>query len=108
LRHGITPSHFVSGDAGCPDPELTPVAVSFDVEGLDQMEPTRIHVYLFRNQASYERLRPSIDLCVPSYASDPAAFGFIEAPPYVAAGPGPWAPDFAAAMREALTEAAGG
>lgn len=107
LERGISASHFVSGDAGCPDPSLTGVAVSFDVAGLDQTEPTRIHVYLFRDQEAYDRLRPAVDECVPSFVIDPAAFGLVEAPPYVAAGPGPWAPAFTSALREALTKAAG-
>jgi hypothetical protein len=107
-EHAIDTSDFVSGDAGCADRDLTQLAVSVDAVGLDQTEPTRIHLYLFRDQAVYDRLRPAIDACLASFVTDPAAFGLIEAPPYVAAGAGPWAPEFSAALRAALTKAAGG
>jgi hypothetical protein len=106
--HGITASRFVSGDAGCADRDLTQLAVGIDAVGLDQTTPTRVHFYLFRNQEVYDRLRPAIDACAISFVTDPADFGLIEAPPYVAAGPGPWAPEFNAAVRDALTEAVGG
>ena len=39
--------------------------------------------------------------------TDPDDLGLIEASPYVLAGPGPWAPDFAAELRRSLTESAG-
>ncbi len=104
-EHGIEASNFVSGDAGCADHELTQLAVSMDAVGLDQAEPTRIHLYLFRNQEVYDRLRPAIDACVRSYVTDPSAFGLIEVPPYVAAGAGPWAPEFNRVLRASLTEA---
>lgn len=107
-EQGITASGFVSGDAGCPDRDLTQLAVSMDVSGLDQADNTRIHVYLFRDQAAYDRLRSAVDDCLASYVTDPAALGLIEAPPYVAAGAGPWSPGFSAALRRALSKAAGG
>jgi hypothetical protein len=105
--HGITASRFVSGDAGCSDRDLTQLAVGIDAVGLDQATPTRVHFYLFRNKAVYDRLRPAIDACAISFVTDPADFGLIEAPPYVAAGPGPWATEFNAALRASLTEAIG-
>lgn len=104
-EHGITASRFVSGDAGCADRDLTQLAVSIDAIGLDQTAATRVHLYLFRNQEVYDRLRASIDDCAASFVTDPAAFGLVEAPPYVAAGAGPWAPEFNRALREALTQA---
>jgi hypothetical protein len=105
---GITASGYVAGDAGCPDRDLTQVAVSFDVSGLDQPESTRVHVYLFRDQGAYDRHRSAIDACLASFVIDPASLGLVEAPPYVAAGAGPWAPEFGVAIRAALTKAAGG
>ncbi len=104
-RHGITVAGVVSGDAGCRDSDLTKVAVSFGASGLDQAEPTLVHAYLFRDQAAFDRRRAQVDACLRSYVRDPADLGLIEAPPWVVAGPGPWAPEFAAALREALTEA---
>jgi hypothetical protein len=105
--HGLAASNFVSGDAGCADRDLTQLAVSMDVGGLDQASATRIHLYLFRNQDAYDRLRPAIDACAASFVTDPDDFGLIEAPPYVAAGAGPWAPSFNSALRAALTKASG-
>ena len=34
-KRGVSVNHFVSGDAGCPDPVLTPTAIAFDAKGLD-------------------------------------------------------------------------
>jgi len=104
-EYGITASHFVSGDAGCADRDLTQLAVSIEAVGLDQTTPTLIHVYLFRNGEVYDRLRSAIDTCLESFVTDPSAFGLIEARPYVAAGAGPWAPEFNAALRRALIQA---
>ena len=49
-----------------------------------------------------------MDLCARSYVTDPAAYGSVDASPYVMAGPGPWAPDFEDALRKALERAAVG
>mgnify|MGYP001571762427 CR=1 FL=1 len=105
-RQGIVVQDIVSGDAGCPDPALTRLAIAFSASGLDQTGPVRIHAYLFRDRAAFDRLRPSIDLCARIFVTDPATFGSIEAPPFVLAGQGPWAPGFAAALRASLTAAA--
>ncbi|MFL5777870.1 MAG: hypothetical protein ACJ761_02900 [Chloroflexota bacterium] len=106
-KRGIVVDHIVAGDAGCADPVLAPTAIRADVHGLDQASPTRIYVYIFRNRATFERLRPTVDACARSYVSDPQAFGSVEASPFVVAGPGPWGPGFAQALRDALTVAAG-
>lgn len=105
--HGMTLSNVVSGDAGCPNQELSHTAVSFSAAGLDQVTPTRIHLYGFRNRAVFQRLAPTIDACARSYVTDAAAYGSIMASPLVLAGAGPWAPGFAARLREALVAAAG-
>jgi hypothetical protein len=97
----------VSGDAGCQDPTLIPTAIAFDAHGLDQPEPVRIHVYIFRNRASFERLRASVDLCARSFVTDPDTYESVERSPYVVAGQGPWAPQFEAAVRDAIVVAAG-
>lgn len=106
-KHGIGVNHFVSGDAGCADPVLTPTAIAFDAKGLDQAENVRIHVYIFRNRQAFERLRASVDACAASFVTDPETFETIEESPFVLAGQGPWAPDFEQALREAMAEAAG-
>jgi hypothetical protein len=106
-NHGVAVNHFVSGDAGCADPVLTPTAIAFDAEGLDQAENVRIHIYIFRNREAFERLRASVDACAATFVTDPETFETIEESPFVVAGQGPWAPDFERAMRDALAEAAG-
>jgi hypothetical protein len=105
---GIRVGGVISGDAGCDDQRLARTAIGFDASGLDQDRPTRIHLYAFKNDGVYDELRPTIDLCARAYVTDPAAYGTVDASPYVFAGPGPWAPRFADALRQALERAAVG
>jgi hypothetical protein len=98
---------IVSGDAGCDDPVLIPTAIGFDAHGLDQAETVRIYLYIFRNRASFERLRGTIDACARSFVTDPQTFETVEQSPFVLAGQGPWAPGFERAIRDALEVAAG-
>ena len=97
----------MSGDAGCDDLTLKQTAIGLDATGLDQATPTRLFIYIFRNRASFDRLRQTVDGCATSYATDPATYESIEASPFVVASAGPWAPDFRAAVRSAIVEAAG-
>ena len=98
---------IVAGDAGCDDRTLIPTAIGLTASGLDQEAPVRIYLYIFRNRASFERLRASIDECARTFVTDPESFETVEQSPFVLAGQGPWAPEFEAAVREALTVAAG-
>jgi hypothetical protein len=107
VTRGITIDHLVSGDAGCNDPVLNPTAIGLDASGLDQEEPVRLYLYIFRNRDAYDRLRASIDECARSFVTDAETFESIESSPFVLAGQGPWAPEFKSALRDALTEAAG-
>jgi len=107
VRRGIAIDRLVSGDAGCDDPILNPTAIGFDARGHDQAETARLYLYIFRNRASFDRLRGSIDECARSFVTDAETFESIESSPFVLAGQGPWAPDFKATLREALTEASG-
>ncbi len=99
---------MVAGDPGCYDQRLARTAISFDASGVDQAEPTRVYLYAFKDVTAYDELRPVVDLCARSYVSDPAAYGTVDATPYVLAGPGPWAPDFQDALGDALERAAVG
>jgi hypothetical protein len=105
---GIGVDNVVSGDAGCDDQRLARTAIAFDASGLDQSQPTRVHMYAFKNGKVFDELRPAVDLCARSYVTDPAAYGSVDASPYVMAGPGPWAPGFEDALRKALERAAVG
>ena len=107
VKREIAIDRLVSGDAGCDDPVLNPTAIGFDASGQDQASPVRLYLYIFRNRASYERLRGSIDECARSFVTDPTTFESIESSPFVLAGQGPWAPEFRATLREALTTASG-
>ena len=104
---GVQVNHFVSGEAGCADPVLVPTAIAFDARGLDQAENVRIYSYIFRNREAFERLRATIDACAANFVTDPETYETVEQSPFVLAGQGPWAPEFEAAIREALAEAAG-
>jgi hypothetical protein len=106
-RQGVRVGNAVSGDAGCTDRELIPTAIAVDAYGLDQATPVRIYLYIFRNRASFEKLRANIDTCASAYVTDPETFESVEQSPYVVAGQGPWAPRFEAAIRHGLEVAAG-
>ena len=101
-------NQVVSGDAGCDDQRLSRTAIGFDASGLDQATPLRIHLYAFKDQQTYDELRPAIDACARSYVTDAASFGSVDVPPYVLAGNGPWPPAFKDALRTALQRAAVG
>lgn len=105
--HGIAVSAIVSGDAGCPDANLAKTAIGFDAVGLDQATTVRVHVYIFRNRATYERLRASIDGCAAAFVTDPDTYESVETSPYVVAGQGPWGAAFKDNIRAAISEAAG-
>ena len=105
---GIGVENVVAGDPGCDNEQLARTAISFDASGLDQPEPTRVYLYAFKNTAAYDRLRPVVDLCARSYVTDPEDYAWVDATPYVFAGPGPWAPDLEDALRDALERAAVG
>jgi hypothetical protein len=107
FERGITARNWVSGDAGCTDRTLIPTSIAFDASGLDQPTVTRTHIYIFRNKASFDRLRASVDDCARSYVTDPAGYENIAQSPFVVTAQGPWGPKFKAAMSDALTEAAG-
>ena len=106
-QRGIRVDRIVSGDAGCENIDLARTAIGFDANGLDQTTPVRVHVYIFRNRAAYERVRATVDSCAAAFVTDPETYESVETSPFVVAGQGPWAPQFKAALRAALTEAAG-
>jgi hypothetical protein len=106
-NRGVAVNRFVSGDAGCADPVLTPTAIAFDAKGLDQAENVRIYIYIFRNREAFERLRASVDACAVSFVTDPSTFESVEESPFVLAGQGPWGAGFEVALREGLAAAAG-
>ena len=107
VKRGVMIDHIVSGDSGCDDMELQrsgdrlrrrrprPGVTDPDLR-LHLPEPGRV-----------ERLRQTVDACARSYVVDPESFESVEQSPFVVAGAGPWAPDFHAAIRAALVEAAG-
>ena len=107
VARGISVSQVVGGDAGCADPGLAKTAISFRAAGLDQTAPVPIHLYIFGSRDSYQKLRASVDACAGSYITNPNEFVSIDAPPFVVVSQGPWGPRFTAAIRQALTEAAG-
>jgi hypothetical protein len=104
---GIQASNWVSGDAGCADPDLVSSAISFDARGLDQTSNVRLYFYIFRNRAAFERHRAQVGPCAATYVTDAQTYQELQQSPYVLAGQGPWAPKFEAALRKTLEEAAG-
>src|SRR6187200_2554420 len=82
-------------------------AIGFDAKGLDQPDPVRLRIYIFRDRDAFERLRTSVDMCARSYVTDPGSYETVEQSPYVLAAQGPWGPRFKAAVRESIDVAAG-
>ncbi len=105
---GISVDQVRTGDAGCSDPKLVGPAISLRASGVDQATPVPVHLYIFANAASYEKLRSNVDACSAAYVTDRSAYEAVDSAPYVAAGQGPWGPGFVAALRTALGKAAGG
>jgi hypothetical protein len=54
---GVRVGSIVSGDPGCADTTLAPTAIRLTASGLDQVTDTTIYLYIFRNRASWEKLR---------------------------------------------------
>ncbi|MGP1674749.1 MAG: hypothetical protein ACTS8Z_06015 [Candidatus Limnocylindrales bacterium] len=106
-KRGIVIDDLVSGDAGCTDPTLIPTAISLTAYGLDQDEAVQVHLYIFRNRASFEKLRAAVDDCARAFVTDAETYETIEQSPFVVASQGPWAPQFEAALRTALEVSAG-
>jgi hypothetical protein len=106
-KRGIVIDDIVSGDAGCHDPVLVQTAIGLTASGLDQGQPVRLYLYIFRNREAFERLRATVDGCARSFVTDPETFETIEQSPFVVAAQGPWGADFEGAIRDALKVAAG-
>ena len=103
----ITVRDWVSGDAGCTNPDLVPTAISFMASGLDQTTPVKVYLYVFRDRAAFEKHRDQIGPCAQAYVTDAQTYEEVEQSPYVVTGQGPWAPQFEAAVRATLEAAAG-
>jgi hypothetical protein len=106
-KRGLVLDKLTSGDAGCDDQTLTQTAIGFDAKGLDQADPVRLRIYIFRNRDAFDRLRSTVDTCARSYVTDPDTYEALEQSPYVLTGVGPWPPPFKAVLQEALQVAAG-
>jgi hypothetical protein len=104
---GIGVEDVRTGDSGCSDPDLTGPGVSLSARGLDQPTSVPLHLYMFRNTASYEKLRAAVDACARAYVTDAATYESLDAVPFVLAGQGPWPTEFRSALQAAITEAAG-
>ena len=75
--------------------------------GLDQPTPVQVYVYIFRDRATYERLRTAVDACARSYVTDPQTYESVETSPFVIAGQGPWGPRSRTTSGQPSCEAAG-
>ena len=106
-RVGVDVLSWTAGDPGCDDPTLSPTAIRFDAQGLDQPTPATIRIYIFKNREAWTRRSADVERCVIDWAADVATVELLQVSPYVVAGLGPWPPQFDAAMREGITAAAG-
>ena len=106
-RFGVNVLNWTSGDPGCDDPSLSPTAIRFEAQGLDQPTPVQLRIYIFRNREAFERRKADVESCVAAWAEDPASFEILNESPYVLAGQGPWPPGFEDAVKKGLKESAG-
>jgi hypothetical protein len=106
-RVGVDVLSWTAGDAGCDDPTLSPAAIRFEAQGLDQPTPVSIRIYIFKNREAWSRRSADVETCAAAWATDPAPFELLNVSPYVVAGQGPWPPQFDAAVRQGITAAAG-
>ena len=97
----------VSGDAGCSDQGLAPMAISFTIAGLGESSPLPARLYRFRNDASYTKLRATVDACAAEWVTNPAGLLMIDATPYVLVLEGATDQAFIDALRTSLYDAAG-
>lgn len=104
--HGIAVDGTVSGDAGCPDPNLARTAISFQAHGLDQPDAVVVHLYRFNDDAALQRNIGAIGACAKSFISDSSQFVQIVASPYVVVGQGPWGASFTQTLTDGLKTAA--
>ncbi len=104
---GVQVRDWVSGDAGCDNPDLIPASISFMASGLDQATPVKVYLYIFRDRAAFDRHRDQIGPCAESFVTDPQTYEEVEQSPYVVSGQGPWTPGFEAAVRSVLATGGG-
>ena len=100
-------AHVVSGDPGCSDQVLVPMAIAFELSGGGLEDVIQARVYRFKDDESYQRLRASVDTCAAAWISDPATLLMVDASPYVLVTEGAPAGAAADAIRAAVREAAG-
>ncbi len=98
---------WVSGDAGCTDPDLIKSAISFTASGLDQVQPVKVYLYIFSTKDAFDRHLGQVGPCAKSFVTDAATFEQVAQSPYVLVGQGPWAPGFTTAVQQVLQKAAG-
>ena len=106
-KFNLTVGTVVSGDAGCTDQGLAPMAISFTIAGLGEATPLPARLYRFRNDASYTKLRATVDTCAAEWVTDPAFLLMIDATPYVLVMEGATDQAFIDALRTSLYQAAG-
>ena len=106
-KFNLTVDTVVSGDAGCTDQGLAPMAISFTIAGLGEATPLPARLYRFRNDTSYTKLRATVDTCAAEWVTDPAGLLMIDASPYVLVMEGATNQAFIDALRTSLYDAAG-
>ena len=106
-NHNLTVDTVVSGDAGCTDQGLAPMAISFTIAGLGEATPLPARLFRFRNDESYTKLRATVDTCAAEWVTDPTGLLMIDATPYVLVMEGVTDQAFIDALRTSLHEAAG-
>ena len=106
-KFNLSVNTVVSGYAGCSDQGLAPMAISFTIAGLGESYPLPARLYRFRNDASYTKLRATVNTCAAEWVTDPASLLMIDATPYVLVLEGATDQALIDALRTSLYDAAG-
>lgn len=106
-KQELSVTNVVSGDPGCADQELVPMAISFELAGAGIPGPVHARVYRFANKESYDKLRQAVDACAAEWISDSSALLMADAAPYVLVTEGIPEGGVTDAIRAALSEASG-
>ena len=100
-------ANVVSGDPGCSDHALVPMAIAFALSGGGLDKPIQARVYRFKSDESFQKLRASVDICAAEWISDRSTLLMIDASPYVLVTEGVVQEGAVDGIRAAVREAAG-
>ena len=108
VRHGVTITDQVGGDAGCPDSSLYGNAVRYDIHTPTEPSDVPLYVLRWKSDATFSAAKSAFDACVASFKqthADPPSSTY-ENVPWRVYGAG-WSPALYTLIATAVDESAG-